>query len=207
MPKPRAAASFSKSLDAEKLSSSRSESEMRLEGRALEGEKYDEVGLGVLAGGVRLSRVGHEGKAQAWWVAGAVVVKDEGGGERARGAALRFDADEEDEDELGREKSDSESDGEELEMEGGKMVGLDGVQPTGERERELVEDELDDLRLEKLVKASMAVIIELSELGVFVVCKLGLCRLLEVESQTRMGDPRSGQSTSDCGDRCLVDRE
>ena len=116
------------------------------------------------------------------------MVNDEGGGERARGAARRFEADEEDDDELGREKSDSESDGEEfvrLEIEGGEMVGL-GVQPTGERERELIEDEEDDLRLEKLVKASIAVIMELSELDVFVVCRLGLCRLLEVESQTRM---------------------
>ena len=38
---------------------------MRLEGSALADEKYEEVGLGVLAGGVRLSRVGHEGKAHA----------------------------------------------------------------------------------------------------------------------------------------------
>ena len=111
------------------------------------------------------------------------MVNEEGGGERARGAARRFEADEEDEEEeLGREKSDSESEGEELarfETEGGEMVGLDGVQPTGERERELVEEEVDDLRREKLVKASM-LIIELSRLDVSVVCRLGLCRSLEV---------------------------
>ena len=39
---------------------------MRLDGSEFEGEKYDDVGLGVLGGGVRESRVGHEGKAQAW---------------------------------------------------------------------------------------------------------------------------------------------
>ena len=64
---------------------------MRLEGSEFDGEKYEEVGLGVLAGGVSESRVGQEGKAQAWCVAGAVVVKEDGGGESERGAGRRFE--------------------------------------------------------------------------------------------------------------------
>ena len=129
-------------------------------------------------------------------------MNEEGGGERARGACLRFVEDVED-DEVGREKSDSESDSVEelarLVIDGGEMVGLDGVQPTGERDRELeleLVDEVDDLRREKLVKETM-VIIELSVLEIFVRCELGLCRLLEDESQTQVGDPRSDRSTSD----------
>ena len=117
----------------------------------------------MLAGGVRLSRVGHDGKAQAWCDAGAVVVKEDGGGERARGAGRRFRVVTV-EDVLGRKSSDSESEGEEvmkLETDGGEMVGLDGVHPLGDIERELELDELEEVEdrlTEKLVKASMLII-------------------------------------------------
>ena len=112
-------------------------------------------------------------------MAGAVVVKEDGGGESERGAGRRFDGPATDEDEVGRVNSDSES--EELARVGGEMVGLDGAQPLGERESELeLEDEDDRLR-EKLVKANM-LIIGLSVLDVLmknsVLRELGLGRLL-----------------------------
>lgn len=117
----------------------------------------------MLAGGVRLSRVGHDGKAQAWCDAGAVVVKEDGGGERARGAGRRFRVVTV-EDVFGCTKSsDSESEGEEvmkLETDGGEMVDLDGVHPLGDNERELELDELEEVEdrlTEKLVKASMLI--------------------------------------------------
>lgn len=118
-------------------------------------------------------------------------MNEDGGGERERGAArrLRLVVDE-----AGPLAivSDSESDGEEVELEdieGGEIVGLDGVHPTGERERELELEEEEDLRLWQPVKASM-LIIGLVVLGDILYCELGLCRLLG-ESQTQMVDPRS----------------
>ena len=61
---PRLMLSASVGVHSEKSSSSRSESDIREDGRAPI-EKYEDVGLTVLAAGESESRVGHEGKAQA----------------------------------------------------------------------------------------------------------------------------------------------
>ena len=82
-------------------------------------------------------------------------MKRDGGGERARRFVLV------DNEELGRRKADSgEEDGEgvgEYESDGGETVDLDGVQPVGERDRELgcSVELLEDRRLMMMVKSNM----------------------------------------------------